>query len=155
MPTFRTSHHVVYKAADMFDLVADVENYPQFLPLCQGLIVRRRSDLADGKVLIIADMTMAYKIFRETISSRVTLDRQGLCITVEYLDGPFSHMENRWTFADDPKGGSTVTFYIDYGFRSRTLAMIVGAVFDRAFRRFSAAFEERAKQIYGQRSLPA
>ena len=104
----------------------------------------------DGRVVVVADMTVAYKVFRETFASRVTLDRPDLKIVVEYLDGPFSHLENRWTFRDDGKGGCVVEFYIDYAFRSRTLGFLMGAMFDAAFRRFSAAFEARADRSLWQ-----
>lgn len=133
----------------MFDLVADVEAYPQFLPLCEGLKIRRRSISDEGTEVLIADMTVGYKAIRETFTSRVTLDRPRLKILVEYVDGPFSHLENRWTFrADAP--GSHVDFYINYEFRSRTLGLLMGAMFDHAFRRFADAFEERANRIYSQ-----
>jgi coenzyme Q-binding protein COQ10 len=140
---------VRHEAAQMFDLVADVEAYPQFLPLCEGLKIRRRSISDEGTEVLIADMTVGYKAIRETFTSRVTLDRPRLKILVEYVDGPFSHLENRWTFrADAP--GSHVDFYINYEFRSRTLGLLMGAMFDHAFRRFADAFEERANTIYRQ-----
>jgi coenzyme Q-binding protein COQ10 len=150
MPSFRTLRRVAHKPADMFDLVADVEKYPLFLPLCEALRVRRRSEDSQGRTVIVADMTVAYKMFRETFTSRVTLDRDGLKILVEYLDGPFSHLENRWGFRDDAKGGSVVEFFIDYAFRSRTLGFVMGAMFDAAFRRFADAFERRADTVYGR-----
>ena len=156
MPSFRTLRRVAHKPANMFDLVADVEKYPLFLPLCEALKVRRRQEDAQGRSVIVADMTVAYKMFRETFTSRVTLDRAALKITVEYLDGPFSHLENRWGFRDDAKGGSVVEFFIDYAFRSRTLGFLMGAMFDAAFRRFAEAFERRADAVYGKPTgLPA
>jgi ribosome-associated toxin RatA of RatAB toxin-antitoxin module len=97
MPQFSTKRRVRHAATDMFDLVADVEKYPQFVPLCSGLTVKSRAE-KDGKTVLVADMTVAYKIIRETFTSRVTLDRQGLKILVEYLNGPFKRMQNRWTF---------------------------------------------------------
>jgi coenzyme Q-binding protein COQ10 len=133
----------------MFDLVADVDKYPLFVPLCQALRVRRRSEDGEGRLVLVADMTVAYKVFRETFASRVTMDRGKRSILVEYLDGPFSHLENRWVFKDDKRGGCTVEFFIDYAFRSRTLGMLMGAMFDAAFRRFAEAFEKRADAVYG------
>jgi coenzyme Q-binding protein COQ10 len=94
-------------------------------------------------------MTVAYKIIRETFTSRITLDRPGLNILVEYLNGPFKRMQNRWTFHQLDEDTCDVEFFIDYEFRSRTLAMLMGAMFDAAFRRFAAAFEQRADEIYG------
>lgn len=133
----------------MFDLVADVERYPQFVPLCQSLTVRRRSTNAEGKDVIVADMTVAYKFIRETFTSRVTLDRANFSILVEYLEGPFRRMNNRWTFHPVNEASSEVEFFLVYEFRSRTLGMLMGSVFDAAFRRFAAAFERRADQVYG------
>jgi coenzyme Q-binding protein COQ10 len=98
-------------------------------------------------------MTVAYKIVCETFTSRVTLDRPGLKILVEYLNGPFKRMQNRWTFHPAGESACDVEFFIDYEFRSRTLAMLMGAMFDAAFRRFAVAFEQRADEIYGRRRI--
>lgn len=133
----------------MFDLVADVEKYPQFVPLCSALTVKTRAE-KDGRTVLVADMTVAYKVIRETFTSRVTLDRQSLTILVEYLDGPFKRMQNCWTFYSVETKVCDVEFFIDYEFRSRTLAMLMGAMFDAAFRRFAVAFEQRADEIYGR-----
>ncbi len=134
----------------MFDLVADVEKYPQFVPLCQSLQVKSRAPKGEGVEVMVADMTVAYKLIRETFASRVTLDRPNLTILVEYLSGPFSRMENRWTFKPAGERVCDVEFFIDYEFKSRILAMLMGAMFDAAFRRFAAAFEKRADEIYGK-----
>ncbi|GGB45017.1 ubiquinone-binding protein [Roseibium aquae] len=149
MPSFSSSHKVNHNAEDMFRLVADVEQYPQFVPLCQNLHVRGRKDLGDGRTVLIADMTVAYKVFKETFTSRVELRPADKVILVEYLDGPFRHLENRWTFEDAGEDICIVGFYIDYEFKSRTLGSLMGAMFDRAFRKFSSAFEARANQVYG------
>ncbi|MBB3771339.1 coenzyme Q-binding protein COQ10 [Angulomicrobium tetraedrale] len=133
----------------MFALVADVERYPEFVPLCESLHVRRRVASGEGVDILVADMSVAYKVFRESFTSRVSLDRPRLAITVEYLDGPFSRLENRWTFRPVEGGGCEVEFFISYEFRSRTLGLLMGAMFDAAFRRFSDAFEARADQVYG------
>jgi len=149
MPQFSTKRRVRHAATDMFDLVADVEKYPQFVPLCSGLTVKSRAE-KDGKTVLVADMTVAYKIIRETFTSRVTLDRQGLKILVEYLNGPFKRLQNRWTFYPVEAKVCDVEFFIDYEFRSRTLAVLMGAMFDAAFRRFAVAFEQRADEIYSR-----
>lgn len=154
MPTFRSARRVRHTAGNMFDLVADVEKYPQFVPLCTGLKVRRRTPgPQDGTEIVVADMEVGYKAIRERFTSRVTLDRPNLKILVEYIDGPFSRLENRWTFRDESPEPpvSAVEFYIAYEFRSRMLGLLMGSMFDTAFRRFSAAFEARADQIYGIR----
>ena len=135
----------------MFALVADVERYPEFVPLCCALRVRRRELSAAGLETLIADMEIGYKAIRETFTSRVALDLAGLKIRVEYVDGPFSQLENLWGFRDGPEGGgSTVEFFIAYEFRSRLLAAVMGSMFEAAFRKFSAAFEARADKIYGR-----
>jgi coenzyme Q-binding protein COQ10 len=149
MPQFSTTRQVRHSAADMFDLVADVEHYPDFVPLCRSLSVRKRSSADDGRQVIVADMTIAYKLVRETFTSRVTLDRKKLEILVEYLEGPFQKMDNRWSFRPTGEGACEVEFFIHYEFRSRTLGVLMGAVFDAAFRRFAAAFERRADVVYG------
>lgn len=149
MPTFRTRRRVRHAAGNMFDLVADVERYPEFVPLCEKLVVRRRGPELDSHVVLVADMTVAYKIFRETFTSKVTLDRAKLEILVEYLDGPFRSLENRWRFKPESERACEVEFFIDYEFRSRTLGMLMGGVFEAAFRRFAEAFERRADVIYG------
>ena len=149
MPQFSTKRRVRHTATDMFDLVADVEKYPQFVPLCSALTVKNRS--SNDVIVLVADMTVAYKIIRETFTSRVMLDRTNLKILVEYLNGPCKRMQNRWTFHPVGEDTCDVEFFIEYEFRSRTFAMLMGAMFDAAFRKFSAAFEKRADDVYGQK----
>src|SRR5262245_66646476 len=110
----------------MFELVADIKKYPEFVPLCNALTVKSRSEKDDGTVVLVADMTVAYKIIHETFTSRVTLDRPNLTIFVEYLSGPFKRMHNRWIF--HPAGGKAcdVEFFITYEIKSRTLATLMG-----------------------------
>jgi coenzyme Q-binding protein COQ10 len=149
MPQFSTKRHVRHSASDMFDLVADVERYPEFVPLCRSLHVRQRSTVAEGREVIVADMTVAYRFIYENFTSRVTLDRSSVQILVEYLEGPFRKMNNRWRFHPAGEDACEIEFFISYEFRSRTLGLLMGAMFDAAFRRFSAAFERRADQVYG------
>jgi coenzyme Q-binding protein COQ10 len=158
MPQFSTRRRVKHSAAEMFDLVADIESYPEFVPLCRATRVIRRAQVVD-RAIIVAEMTVAYKLIRESFTSRVTLDRVKQTILVEYLSGPFSRMENRWAFlpvdagAADEAGaalaGCEVEFFISYEFRSRTLGLLMGAMFDTAFRRFASAFERRADVVFG------
>jgi coenzyme Q-binding protein COQ10 len=136
----------------MFDLVADVERYPEFVPLCERLKVKRRADGGEGTQILVADMTVAYGPLRETFTSQVTLDRPRLSILVEYLDGPFRQLENRWRFRPAGEKSADVDFFLSYEFRSRMLAVVMGAVFDKAFRHFAEAFEERADKVYGLRT---
>jgi coenzyme Q-binding protein COQ10 len=147
VPTFETTRPVAFSAEQMFALVADVERYPEFVPLCQGLRILGREQQGDATVLV-ATMTVGYNAIRETFTSRVTLRPERGEIDVAYLDGPFTHLDNRWRFRDTP-GGSEVHFYIDYVFASRMLAMLMGAVFDKAVRKYTDAFEARARAVYG------
>jgi coenzyme Q-binding protein COQ10 len=148
MPEFSTTRRVRHSAADMFDLVADVERYPEFVPLCRALKVRQRIPEPEGVEVLIADMTIAYKLVREAFTSRVTLDRPNLQILVEYLEGPFSRLENRWAFHPLGERACEVEFFISYEFTSRMLGLLMGSMFDLAFRRFAAAFERRADEVF-------
>lgn len=154
MPQFSNQRRVNHSADEMFDLVADVERYPEFVPLCQKLRVIQRTKNPDGTETIIADMTAAYKLVRETFTSRVTLDRANRKILVEYLRGPFSNLQNRWAFEPVDGKHCDVTFFITYEFKSRMLATLMGSMFDMAFQRFATAFEKRADLIY-PRAMPA
>ncbi len=150
MPHYVTTRRLPHAADEMFELVADVERYPEFVPMCEKLTVRRRTTGVNGSEVLIADMSIGYKLIRESFTSRVALDREKRNILVEYVDGPFSHLENRWSFAPAQGGGCEVTFDIDYAFRSRTFQMIAGAVFDTVVRKMVQAFETRADAIYGR-----
>jgi coenzyme Q-binding protein COQ10 len=150
MPSFSTTRRVPHTPEQMFDLVADVERYPAFVPLCEGLrVLRREPGDAEGVETLVAAMSVGYKAVRETFTTRVTVDRPNLRIIARHVDGPFRHLENRWTFT--PEGsGCAVSFAIDYEFGSRALGLLMGAMFDRAFRKFAEAFEERALVVYGR-----
>ncbi len=150
MPHYVTTRSVGHTAEQMFDLVADVERYPEFVPMCESLKVRRRTVGVNGSEVLIADMAIGYKMIRESFTSRVALDRANLKILVEYVDGPFSHLENRWSFRPRDGGGSEVEFDIDYAFRSRMFQMLAGAVFDTVVRKMVEAFETRAAAIYAR-----
>lgn len=150
MPKFSSKRRVHHSAEKMFSLVADVERYPEFVPLCHALKIRQRTKKPDGSEVIVADMTVSFKLIRESFTSRVTLDHPNLKILVEYLQGPFSKLENRWTFEAKSENACDVGFFIAYEFKSRMLAVLMGAMFDAAFHRFAAAFEKRADAIYGR-----
>ena len=134
----------------MFDLVADIERYPEFLPLCEHTQNRRRVQVEEGVETLISTMTVGYKAIRESFTTRVTLDRPRLIVLVEYVDGPFKFLENRWTFKPT-ESGCDVEFHITYEFKNAALGLLMGAVFDRAFRKFTVAFETRADEIYGKK----
>jgi len=150
MRKINRTHLVGHSADAMFALVADVKKYPEFLPLCEGLTVLSRSN-EGGKEIITANMAVGYKAIHEVFLSRVTLERDRQRILVEYLDGPISHLENLWWFEDISETSSRVHFSLEYEFKNIALKLLMGAMFDKAFRKFSAAFEKRADQIYGVR----
>ena len=150
MPQFSSKRRVLHSASQMFDLVADVERYPEFVPLCKSLRIRQRTPKADGTEIVVCEMTVAFKLVQQAFTTRVTLDRPNLKIYVEYLQGPFSNLENRWSFEPKSDGACDVGFFLAYEFRSRMLAMLMGTMFDAAFQRFAAAFEKRADAIYGK-----
>lgn len=149
MPRFHTYRRVRHSAENMFALVADVERYPEFVPLCESLRVLGRVPREEGVEVITARMSVGYKALRESFTSRVTLDRRRMKISVEYLDGPFRQLDNRWTFKPVAPSASEVDFFIAYEFRSRMLALVMGAMFETAFRKFAEAFERRADAVYG------
>jgi coenzyme Q-binding protein COQ10 len=148
MPKFTTVTQVAHTPAEMFALVADVERYPEFLPMCEALSVRSRRE-RDGVTVLTADMTVGYKALRETFTSQVTLRPAENRIDVKYLEGPFRYLENRWDFEPAAGGGTDIRFFIDYEFKSRILGALMGSMFDRAFRMFADAFKRRADAIYG------
>jgi coenzyme Q-binding protein COQ10 len=151
MHVYETKHRVAHSADDMFKLVADVELYPKFLPLCEALKLKRR-ERRDGKDVLTATMTVGYRLIRENFTTEVMLDAEARTILVHYLDGPFAFLENRWIFRPITPQSCEVDFYIAYSFRSRLLERLMGGLFDRAVRKYTDAFEARADAIYGTRS---
>ena len=147
MPTHAESRAVAYSPAQLFDLVADVGRYPQFLPWCVGARIRTRTDTE-----LVADLTIGFGPFRESFTSRVALDRPGN-IRVRYENGPFRYLNNTWTFGPHPQG-CKVDFFVDFEFRSRLLQAAIGVVFHEAVRRMVNAFLVRARVIYGPPATP-
>lgn len=132
----------------MYAVAADVEKYPEFLPLCTGLAVLSRRPRDEGGEDLTASMGVGYKAIKETFTTRVVLMPEVNAIDVFYLDGPFKRLENRWRFLE-AAGGSDIDFFIDYEFKSPMLGLLVGGMFDSAFRKFAEAFETRARKVYG------
>lgn len=147
MPKLDKKHIVNHSAEDMYQLVCDVENYPKFVPLCQSLTVKSTKE-RNGKMLMMADMTMAYKMLSETFTTQVLMNHEALQIDVKYIEGPFKHLDNQWKFKDIDGGKCEVSFLLEYELRSKMLAMAAGAVFDIAFGKFVDAFEKRADEVY-------
>ena len=153
MPGFRAKRRVRHSADQMFDLVADVERYPEFVPLCERHTIASRKKCC-GSEILMTDMTVAYRNFRETHRSRVTLDRANGRILVESGDGPLRRLRTLWTFQLRDDDSCDVGFDLTYELASQTLAWLLGGVFDAAFSRFVQAFERRADIVYGRRERP-
>ncbi len=149
MPKFNKIHQVKHRASEMYELVADIEQYPDFVPMCDRLVIRSRRGNGERE-RILADMSVAYKFIRESFTSQVTLNRPKLEIDVEYIDGPFRYLENRWRFVELDKISCEVHFAIDYEFKSRALGLLLGGMFEIVFSKFTQAFEKRADKIYGE-----
>ena len=149
MPGIRETRCVPYSAEQMFDLVADVARYEEFLPWVVGARVR-----SDSETEMVADLLVGFKALREKFTSRVIKDRPNT-IEVIYLDGPMRDLDNRWRFAALPDGGCELDFSVEFTFRNRLFEAIAGQYFDRAFRKMVAAFETRAEELYGSSSPSA
>lgn len=146
MPTHTEKRIMPYTAKQMYDLVADVETYPDFLPWCAATRIRKVTK-DSHKTIIEADLIIAFKVFRERFGSRVTLKAEKFSIDVEYLDGPFKYLNNHWIFRD-VEGGCEADFFVDFEFKSRVLQALIGVVFNEAMQRIVKAFEMRADDLY-------
>ncbi|KAB7615740.1 type II toxin-antitoxin system RatA family toxin [Amylibacter sp. SFDW26] len=147
MPTHAETRIMPYTAKQMYDLIADVDAYPKFLPWCSAARIRKRTP--DGMNEIVdADLVISFKVFRERFGSRVTLMPEDNKIVVEYLDGPFKYLKNNWSFVDC-KDGCEVDFFVDFEFKSKILQTLIGVVFTEAMHRIVRAFEDRAAELYG------
>jgi coenzyme Q-binding protein COQ10 len=144
MPTHAEQKLLPYTREQLFDLVADIERYPEFLPWCVGARVRERNGNE-----ILGDLLIGYKMVRERFTSRVVLDRPGR-IDVAYSEGPFKYLTNHWLFLPQPDGRCLIDFYVDFEFRSKMLQKLMGLFFNEAVRRMVGAFEARAHQLYGE-----
>lgn len=142
MPTHAEQRVLGYSAQQLYDLVADVERYPEFLPWCLAARIRKREER-----LLVADLVISFKMFRERFTSRVKLDPEAMRIDVSYVEGPFKYLNNHWTFTAHPNGCLT-DFYVDFEFRSRLLQKMIELLFHEAVRRMVGAFETRAHALY-------
>ena len=139
-----------YRPEQLFDLVADIERYPEFLPWCLAARIRQREPN-----LIVADLVIGFRVIRERFTSRVTLDRPALQIDVAYTEGPFKYLKNHWEFHPVAEAGCRIDFHVEFEFKSAILQKLMGVVFHEAVRRMVAAFEARARQLYGDPVLRA
>ncbi len=143
MPTHAERRVLPYTPQQLYDLVADVGRYPEFLPWCLAARIRERDEK-----LIVADLVIGFKVFRERFTSHVTLSPELPRIDVKYTDGPFKYLQNHWVFEDHPQG-CEIDFYVDFEFRSRILQKVIETLFSEAVRRMVGAFEARAQDLYG------
>ncbi|HEX8668672.1 MAG TPA: type II toxin-antitoxin system RatA family toxin [Allosphingosinicella sp.] len=144
MPRHTETRHFPYTPEQLFDLVADVKRYQEFLPWVAATRVR-----SDSETLMIADLVVGFKSLKETFASRVTKERPRK-IVVDYIEGPLKYLHNSWTFEPHPDGGTKVGFCVDFAFKSRIFESLAGQMFDRALRRMIGAFEDRARELYGE-----
>ena len=144
MPTHAEKRVLPYTPKQLYDLVAGIEHYPEFLPWCMAARIRKREER-----LVVADLVIGFKVFRERFTSRVELDPEHNRINVTYAEGPFKYLNNHWVFADHP-GGCEIDFFVDFEFRSRLLQKAIEVLFSEAVRRMVGAFEARAKALYGE-----
>jgi coenzyme Q-binding protein COQ10 len=147
MTAFQETRFLPYTPEQLFELVGDIEKYPEFLPLCVG--ARIRESRPDMK---LADLVIGFKAIRERFTSKVTLDLDGLTIDAEMVDGPFHHLTNHWHFHESEHGGvkgTTVNFNVDFAFKSRILSRIIEPLFAETQKRLVSAFEKRAANLYG------
>jgi len=152
MPRHAENRKLPYSAQQIYDLVADVARYPEFLPWTAAARIRSRAPLAGrsaGAEVMEADLVISFKVFRERFGSRVTLLPAEGRIETEYLDGPFRFLHSHWEVEDRPEGGCDVRFFVEFEFRNALLQKIIGVVFDEAMRRVVGAFERRAEALYG------
>ncbi|WP_439103678.1 type II toxin-antitoxin system RatA family toxin [Celeribacter marinus] len=148
MPTHQETKHLPYSAQQMYDLVADVERYPQFLPWNAAARIRAREACGDHE-LLLADLVISFKVFREKFGSRVKLYDAERRIDTEYLDGPFRYMKSWWHFREAEDGGCDVEFFVDFEFKNAILQKVIGVVFNEAMHMIVRAFEKRAAALYG------
>lgn len=146
MPTHAEKRIIPFSSKQMYDLVADVESYPNFLPWCAASRIRNVTE-DDNKTIVEADLIIAFKVFREKFGSRVSLVPEKFSIDVEYLDGPFKYLNNHWVFSD-VEGGCEADFFVDFEFKSKVLQALIGIVFNEAMQRIVKAFEDRAINLY-------
>ena len=144
MPTHAEQKILPYSPEQMFDLVADVGRYPQFLPWCVAARIRSRDETK-----LVADLIIGFKGLHESFTSLVSLDKANLIIDVKYENGPFNYLNNKWVFQDYDIGSCRLDFYVDFEFKSRLLQGVMGFLFNEAVRRMVGAFEQRAKALYG------
>jgi len=149
MPRHSESRYLPYSPGQLFDLVADVEHYDEFLPWVTAVRVQSSSDTA-----MVADLIVGFNAFKERFTSRVTKERPGH-ICVDYIEGPLKYLKNEWRFEPVADGGTNVHFSVDFAFKSRIFEALAGQMFDRALRRMTGAFEKRAAALYGMSSSSA
>ncbi|MDQ4088540.1 MAG: type II toxin-antitoxin system RatA family toxin [Pseudomonadota bacterium] len=143
MPRHTEQRSLPYSPEQLFDLVADVKRYPEFLPWVAAVRVRSNSETD-----MVADLVVGFRALKETFTSRVR-KRRPREIVIDYIEGPLKYLHNSWTFEPDGEGGTNIAFCVDFAFKSRIFESLAGQMFDRALRRMIGAFEDRAHALYG------
>ena len=149
MPKHNETRRLSWSATQMFDLVADVGRYNEFLPWVSAVRVRSNSDTE-----MVADLVVGFKGLRENFTSRVIKHRP-FRICVDYVDGPLRHLRNEWEFVDNGQGGCDLSFMVDFAFKSKIFESMAGQLFERAIKKMTSAFIERAESLYGISSSSA
>ena len=152
MPTHSETRQMPYSAQQMFDLIADIGKYHEFLPWCAATRIKKELE-RDGHKVIDADLVISFKVFRELFTSCVTMKPEDGRIDVEYIDGPFKYLYNHWKFTPNNDGTCQVDFHVDFEFKSAILQGLIGILFNEAMRQIVSAFEKRAKALYGNTGI--
>lgn len=152
MTRHQETRQLPYSADQMYDLVADVGRYPEFLPWNSAARIRSRTPDDQGREVMEADLIISFKVFREKFGSRVILDPANRQIDTQYIDGPFKFMRSTWKFRDLEGGGCEVDFFVEFEFKNAILQGVIGMVFNEAMQRIVRAFEKRAHDLYGPRA---
>lgn len=150
MPTHAEKRVLPFTPDQLFDMVADIEKYPEFLPWCVATRIRGKDQGEGGEEILIADMVIGFKVFREKFGTKVICNKSAppARIDVSYFDGPFKYLNNHWIFAPHEEGQCEIDFFVDFEFKSRIFQAAIGAVFNEAVRHMISAFEKRAARLY-------
>ena len=137
-----------YSAEQMFNLVSDIERYPEFIPWCEAVRINSCDLIHKRNIKIVnADMVVSFKVFRDTLTSEVTIDKKSNTVNVEYINGPFTFLKNQWLFKN-LENQCEISFYVEFEFKSKIMQRVVGLIFHEAMKRIVKAFEKRARELY-------
>jgi coenzyme Q-binding protein COQ10 len=142
------TRHLKYSTDQMFSLVADIESYPIFIPWCRAVrVMKSTENKINGHKVLVANMAVSFKVFKESFTTKITLHPDSKRITVEYINGPFKILNNEWIF-NEVSNGCSINFNVEFEFKSRMMQALVGVVFQEAMRRIVRSFEQRADVLH-------